>query len=93
MSTQSIIRQSPHSEDLMTETVAAQNNRRGVAGQRQSSQARSTSAPRRSSSPTTPSRLFSGRRRLTTTYMQGDFACGQRTLPAPVALVGTFANR
>jgi hypothetical protein len=93
MSSQSLNRQSQLSEELTTETVDVQNDRRDAAWQAESSQSRSTSAPRPSSSPATPPRFVARRRRLTTTFRQGDFARGQRTLPAPVAPVGTFATR
>ena len=93
MPSQTITRQSPLTEELTTETVDATPDRRDVPGHREPSRSPSTSVPRPSSSPTTPAPSFAQRRRLTTTYLHGDFASGQRTLPVPVALVGTFASR
>jgi hypothetical protein len=78
----------PLSESLTTETVDSQSDRREVAGRREPS--RSPSTP--SASPRKPP-PYAARQRLTSTYIQGDFATGQRTLPHPVALVGTFATR
>jgi hypothetical protein len=44
-----------------------------------------------SSSPTAPP--FASRQRLTTAYIQGDFATGQRTRRLQAAPVGTYASQ
>ena len=40
-----------------------------------------------------PSATAEAHPQLTTTYFQGDFARGQRTLSVPAVVVGTFAAR
>lgn len=79
---------SSHQAPLTTETVDPQSDPREVADQREP--ARFPSTP--SSSPRTPT-PYAARQQLTTMYIQGDFAAGQRTLPLSVAPVGSFATR
>jgi hypothetical protein len=92
MSTHTSTHQPPRSEQPSTQTVDAHPDRREVAGHREHSRSRPASGPRPAASRRVPPPPAAGQR-LTTTYIQGDFATGQRTLPLPVTPVGTFANR
>lgn len=92
MSTHTSSHQPSGSEQIRNATVEAQSDPYEIAGQRGSLRSRSTSGREPASSPRTPPRN-AARQRLTTTYTQGDFATGQRTLPLRATPIGTFATR
>ena len=97
MTTQPISHQSPISEELATETIDGQADRRDVHHQSEPSRGRSSVGPRPPFAPTAaPSSLNrppGGGMQPAMTHFLGDFASGQRTRLVPVVVVGTFATR
>jgi hypothetical protein len=93
MSNQPSTDQSPLTAERPSKTVKPYRDRRDILAQGEHSGPQPTAIRQPPPSPTPATPSSAGRSRLTTTYRQGDFARGQRTLPLPVASVGTFAAR